>query len=193
MKCDSIVKTVASEIRDSVSKLRSEEFINECTLFLENNGEEFKLNSGKQPTLSNSPGIYLFWAEFSKWIDKNTWSNAFDLFLDQWSNQIEEIQYYPRFNKKRATKTFREYEKCDWLPFYLGKARNINSRVHQHITLEKNKKTYALKLDSMSSNLTDINFLVSELPLSLDTDNYFLLELIESELRNRLNPIIGKQ
>lgn len=82
------------------------------------------------------------------------------------------------------------------IPFYLGKAEKMRSRVKQHVFLDAKSGTYALKLDAMRNSnpkILTLDFGVSYLAFPFDKKSMFLLEIIESALRNALNPVIGRQ
>lgn len=79
----------------------------------------------------------------------------------------------------------------DWIPFYMGKAENIQFRVDQHITLRAESSTYALKLGAME-NLKKETFRLSY--VAIDTKHYdVIMHKIEQLLRDKYHPIIGKQ
>ena len=74
---------------------------------------------------------------------------------------------------------------------YIGKSKNISKRVYEHIFLELNKKTFAMKLFARE-NLIDEIFRLSA--IRIEIKNYdAIIPIVESELRNRFNPLIGRQ
>jgi hypothetical protein len=82
------------------------------------------------------------------------------------------------------------------IPFYLGKTERICSRINQHIFLDEKSRTYALKLNAMrkaNNNISMLDFEVSFLPFPFSKKGMFLLEIIESSLRDSLNPVMGRQ
>ncbi|WP_157970322.1 hypothetical protein [Albibacterium indicum] len=79
----------------------------------------------------------------------------------------------------------------EWIPLYIGKSRNIASRIHGHIFRELDKTTFAMKLKSRE-NLYGQRFRISY--IKLDVNNYdMLVPYVERRLRNKINPIVGKQ
>ena len=131
-------------------------------------------------------GLYLFEVK----IDRK--HSNFQKWLDDFKSKWEDPKYLksstPSFKKKRINS---HSELKDWIPLYLGKSKNIKTRLKSHIFKELNKPTYAMKLLARE-NLRNQIFRLSI--IRLDVKNYdTILPLIESQLRNRINPLIGKQ
>ena len=132
------------------------------------------------------PGIYLFeiknnnrFNDFESWVAH---------FKEKWMNPKYVKCFTPNLTKKRVKehKTLNE-----WIPIYIGKSKSIEGRVHEHIFKELNKTTFALKLNSRD-NLYDETFRLST--INIDLKNYnSLMQLIEWTLRNKINPILGRQ
>lgn len=79
----------------------------------------------------------------------------------------------------------------EWMPVYLGKSKNVARRVLEHINLPLEKTTFALKLKARPAMaLRAFRFHA----LELKVENYDIIApALESALRNRLHPLIGKQ
>lgn len=183
---------VANEVKEnsmkSISPLMGRAFIEDCINELNKKVPIYFRSKDWCFKLFDSPGIYLFWVKFA--------NKDLSDFQNSWESAKKTISYYPQFNKKRAEKAEKQYNLEDYLPFYLGKSENIKSRVIQHIDLKGNKTTYALKLKAIckdQENIGQNQFFVSQLRFPFSDESYFLLDIVEKELRNRLNPIIGKQ
>jgi hypothetical protein len=79
----------------------------------------------------------------------------------------------------------------EWMPLYIGKSKKVGARVIEHLSLPLDARTFALKIRSRP-NMNDRRFRLSTIPLQVQ--NYDLIApSLERELRDRLNPIVGKQ
>jgi hypothetical protein len=78
-----------------------------------------------------------------------------------------------------------------WMPLYIGKSKRMKHRIEEHIDLPLAARTFALKLRErrlFESNKFQLKVL--RLPVS----NYDVIApKLESALRKRFNPIVGKQ
>jgi len=150
--------------------------------------------SGRVTVPYDGAGIYLLWADFSRW-DRGRYhgDELFREFLDKWDTPTENISYFPKSNRGRSKTSLGAYKPDTKVPFYLGKSEKVGSRIDQHLYLAPGKRTYALKLAHRSTLLLGIDFQINWLPLATTRDSYFLVSRVESLLRDRLNPIIGKQ
>jgi len=79
----------------------------------------------------------------------------------------------------------------DWIPLYIGKSKRIEGRVHEHIFKELHKTTFALKLNARD-NLKDETFRLSTIKYNAIHYN-IIMPIIESQQRNKINPLIGRQ
>lgn len=130
-------------------------------------------------------GIYCFYIKFSKPMGKSD-------FQELWDK--DEIENQPKVSLMRL----REFEKDTWTPLYVGKSENLNKRVHQHLNLDKTS-TYALKLKRRASlnkiasyKVVYYSFEVSDNVLDKSLIQFVITNL-ESKIRNKIEPIIGKQ
>ena len=146
---------------------------------------EFKILDAQKSFIKeelNFQGIYLIEINnnllpFEKWIKK---------FKINWESKT--FHNRPRLRKKSIDNL---KIKDSWIPLYIGKSKRIGDRVFEHLFLENKKSTYALKLSSKE-------FLKNEVirikTINIDVKNYDqIVPYIESELRNEINPIIGRQ
>jgi len=134
----------------------------------------------------NYAGVYLIEIEndgksndFNDWITK---------FKEKWEGKEHIIKYSPSLKIKRI-KQHSELE--DWIPLYIGKSKKIGNRICEHIFLESDRATFALKLGARQ-NLKDSRFRLKTYRIGVM--NYdAILPRIELHLRNRINPLIGRQ
>ncbi|RXP54516.1 GIY-YIG nuclease family protein [Lutibacter sp. HS1-25] len=177
-----MIKKIDSEISKQMTILKDEikrlEFENNCEFILDEAKDLFNENG------LNFKGVYLLEIKKDdKFGDFNEW---FIYFKNKWVNH--RFHNTPRLRKKSI-----ENLKVDdnWIPIYIGKSKNVGKRITQHLFLENDKPTYALKLESKKF-LNNEKFRVKT--IKLEVENYDqIVPVIENELRNRINPIIGKQ
>ncbi len=141
--------------------------------------------------LSELPGIYYFEARFPFKTQKK-----FNEFGDKWGRYRAKEKLpigISRFYENRASRHLKTVESEGFVPFYLGKAQNIEARIVEHLNGSTTSDTYSLKLKSRPKIIEGIEFKISYIELDINIDAYFGVELLERSLRERLNPIIGKQ
>lgn len=110
-------------------------------------------------------------------------------FAEAWKKKKNDSFFSSSVIKKRLQ--FRTDFDEQWLPLYIGKNKNIYSRIKEHIDLSPGKNTYAMKLRHRN-NLHGLEFRVSI--LEIDVVNYdFIVPHIERSLREEYHPLIGKQ
>lgn len=119
-------------------------------------------------------------------------SDQFELWIDSFREKWEDEKYMRKFTpniKKKRIKTHNDLK--EWVPIYIGKSKNIGSRVHGHLYTELNKTTFALKLLARE-NLFNESFRLHT--IKINVENYdAIVPRIEWQMRNKINPIIGKQ
>jgi len=151
---------------------------------------EFNLNKTHIPEIPwgtlKYPGIYLLE------IKNNEKFNSFESWVTDFKEKWEDEKYLkcftPNLKKKRIEK---HTELKEWIPIYIGKSKKIEGRIHEHIFKELNKTTFALKLNARE-NIENERFRLKT--IKCEVDNYNLIvPSIESQLRNKINPLIGKQ
>ena len=134
----------------------------------------------------NHQGVYLIE------IKNNNEFSSFDLWIKKYKSEWEDEKYLKKYTpnfKKIRIKAHKELN--EWVPIYLGKSKNIKSRVHDHIFKELNKTTFALKLLARE-NLKDDIFKLSV--ININVKNYdTIVPKVEWQLRKLINPLIGKQ
>tara|TARA_R110002051_G_scaffold321505_1_gene409360 strand:- start:308 stop:553 length:246 start_codon:yes stop_codon:yes gene_type:complete len=79
----------------------------------------------------------------------------------------------------------------EWIPIYIGKSKRIEGRIHEHIFKELHKTTFALKLNARE-NMENEKFRLKTIKCEIENYN-MIVPAIEAQLRNRINPLIGKQ
>jgi hypothetical protein len=148
---------------------------------------EFELNNDVPPiphAVTRKQGVYLFEIKNNNLsLDKESWVAAFE---DLWKNT--DVIWVPGMKKSRihAHSHFNE-----WIPLYIGKSRDIGGRITEHIHQVKDRRTFSMKLKART-NLHGNVLRVSWTPL--DVVNYDMIApAIESMLRDRINPILGRQ
>ena len=180
------ILTIDNQLTDYLNSLESQAAKLEFTPL----GKEFKLNKKHIPEIPwhsfHYSGVYLFEIKNNtKFEDFSSWLNYFE---PKWADPKYVASYTSNLKQKR---TSQHKELRDWIPLYIGKSKSIEGRVHEHIFKELHKTTYALKLNARN-NLFDETFRIST--IKIDLLNYgALMPIIEASLRNKINPIIGKQ
>lgn len=131
-------------------------------------------------------GVYLIevknntsFTDFPSWVEH---------FKMEWEDSLYKRKFVPNIKLKRVrTHT----ELGEWIPLYIGKSKKIRGRLHQHIYSDLNKTTFALKLYAREHAKKEL-FRLSIIPIPFDNYNW-IVPVIESTLRDKINPIIGKQ
>ena len=139
------------------------------------------------PTL---PGIYYIEATFP-FVDYE------DLvaFGDRWGRiRATDVEFkIPRFYPNRASNHREALANREPIPLYLGKRDNISDRVFSHLGCDLVSPTYALKLRARPELIDGVVLSYSYKAFDVPLNAYYGVEIIESELRKVLNPIMGKQ
>ncbi len=154
------------------------------------NTKEIEFNKeNKIEGIKNKFGVYFFEIKPKK---------NFDLadFEKNWKINIDEIpKYCPNLIKGKRDNII--YNK--WNPFYIGKSEKLSDRINQHC-FEKNKicKTSSLKLKHRVDLINNAKFRVTYFQLENDMKAnkhilQFIITNLENELRQKLNPWIGKK
>lgn len=165
--------------------------------FNANDPVEFVLNEKLTDSVFDSikpkqKGVYLFEIQLANPTVKGVKSQTkLANFVKQWGVQkTTKFLYSPNVIEKRLVK-YQGDATIDWLPIYIGKNKDIRKRVLEHINLDTNTKTYAMKLKERQ-NLYGNTFRASY--INVDVRNYdFIVPFLEKILREYYNPIIGKQ
>lgn len=134
------------------------------------------------------PGVYLFEVKFP-FQDKK----ELEAFGMRWGKPRAENhpKALPRYYSTRAKNHYEKLETGAFIPFYLGKEQNVSERIRSHIHGVTDDSTYSLKLLSRPELLEGCEVRYGAVTLDIDKDAYFSVALIESALRQELQPIIG--
>lgn len=138
-------------------------------------------------------GIYYFEIKFNS-ISTNRKYNKIDEYLEkEWG--LSDRGANPSIIKDRVDK--HDIKNNIWIPFYIGKSKDLKTRLGQHINFTaKNKKTSALRLNEIENGIfkdADYRVRFIELDRYNGDDKYWVVGRIESIIRNKINPICGKQ
>ncbi len=121
----------------------------------------------------------------AKFDDFTSWVNN---FRDEWEDPKYKTHFVSNLRKVRIAQ---HSELKDWIPIYIGKSKQVRGRIHQHIYKELGKPTFALKLNARE-NMRNYTFRLSTIKVS--SENYdWVMPVFEKTLRNKINPIIGRQ
>ena len=136
--------------------------------------------------LITNPGIYFLEIKNNKRFETFTdWIND---FKKEWEDPKYKWRFVPNLKQKRIQM---HTELKEWIPIYIGKSHNIKDRIHQHIYKELEQNTFALKLKARE-NMKNETFRLSM--IKLEIKNYdWIVPKFENKLRNKYNPLIGKQ
>ncbi len=155
-----------------------------------NNLDEIKLEIENLSEKEKFKGIYFF--EIKRNYEFNDIKKWGQVFERKWKNDA--INKAPIYSPSRLESLSKD-EKLNiekWVPFYIGKSANLKKRINEHIySLPPKSTTSALKLNQRKS-IQDETFKIKY--VEIKTDHYDLLvHKIEHFLRDKYNPIIGKQ
>lgn len=179
-KLESINKRLEEVNKELVRYANTLEFQIICEFDLENCGTAIPW---KDVVFS---GIYFI--EIKNESDFDTFPAWIDYFRPEWEHEDYKKHFVSNLRKVRINQ---HAELKEWVPMYIGKSKQIGSRIHQHIYKELGKPTFALKLKARN-NMRDKIFRLSTIKIS--NENYdWVMPVIEKTLRNKLNPIIGRQ
>jgi len=134
----------------------------------------------------NFKGLYKFeiknngnFENIQDWIDD---------FTAKWNDEEFLVKSVSKIINERIQKLNKNEE---WIPLYIGKSQAVGSRIKEHIYLTFDKTTSALKLNARH-NLKGETFRISVAEINVHNYNW-IVPVLENELRNELNPIVGKQ
>lgn len=135
-------------------------------------------------------GIYLI--EICTAGDHKDLSGWYNAFQEAWEHPDFRAKFTPNTRKKRIGA---HYKLLEWMPLYVGKSKEIAARVRGHIDLGFNSKTFALKLRARIDHIKLADLRLSTIDLSsVSKKNYNIIApTLEHAMRNRLNPLVGKQ
>lgn len=115
----------------------------------------------------------------------------FAAFQAEWEHPSFKDKFTPNTKKKRIAA---HTSLAEWMPLYVGKSKKVSARIWEHLNLELQAKTFALKLRQRPS-LKLRDFRLSTINLTaLGIKNYDLVApALEQAMRNKFNPLVGKQ
>jgi hypothetical protein len=177
-KLSEIDKNLKNQYDELVQCLKTIEFEVQFDIELEKN-----IDLEKTKNL-NFSGIYLFEVFIEK-KDKEDWVSD---FVKKWEDDLFKRHWTPNTKKKRLKQ---QQDAKEWMPIYLGKCRNVGKRINEHFTLDLYKQTTAMKLLARE-NLHGYKFRISTIKIDVFTYDW-IVPIAERELRNRYNPILGRQ
>lgn len=177
-RIDYEISVVANKLKEVVRNLTFQEI---C---------EFKLNKEHIPEIPwgtlNYPGIYLIE------IKNNGNSDSFETWVENFKLEWEDKKYLKSFTPNLKKKRILQHSELkEWIPIYIGKSKDIEGRIHEHIFKELHKTTFALKLNARE-NLENQRFRLKTIKCEVENYN-MIVPAIEAQLRDRINPLIGKQ
>lgn len=115
----------------------------------------------------------------------NEWAED---FCFKWTDPLYLRRWVSNPKKKRLLK---HSELREWIPIYIGKSQKISSRFYEHVHLKLEQPTTGLKLKARE-NLKNETFRLSF--INVPTTNYDLvMPIFEKKMRDKINPIIGRQ
>lgn len=144
------------------------------------------LSDKKTIEQQNYQGIYRI--DISTAGSKKTLDEWITSFQEQWELDTFKKKFTPNLKKKRIAQ---HRTLPEWMPLYLGKSKVVGKRILQHLELPLDKTTYALKLNARG-NMSKYAFRLHT--ILLPVKNYDLVApILEATLRDRFQPLIGKQ
>lgn len=135
----------------------------------------------------NVPGVYVFF------IKPKLKITIYD-FEDKWTDK--KIINYPKIVRSRFQVSTQE--KKEIYTLYVGKSEKVDSRINEHLTHTSKITTYGLKLIDRLDLIEDYDLYYSRYEMKelvgLDSSiTQFVITRVESKLRGKMNPWVGKQ
>lgn len=129
-------------------------------------------------------GIYYFQIKFNDDIPED--NTKADFLINKWNDKRKHIP--PIIKKNIDNKVKRD---C-WIPFYLGKCKEVYGRVKEHLVGEST--TSSLRLNEIESRIfKNAEYKISILNLEeFSGCSYWVVSKIEENIREELNPICGR-
>ncbi len=133
----------------------------------------------------NFSGIYFFE------IQDFQCANNIEAFLSDFKLKWEDYDYKGAFVPNTKQKRLKIHTTpLEWVPLYVGKSKNIATRLKGHFFMPLERKTFGMKLSSRR-NLLGYRIRVST--IEINVRNYDLIvPQIEVHFREKFNPIIGR-
>lgn len=137
------------------------------------------------------PGIYL--------IEVNTRNSGFatldqwiDTFQRQWRGKKYELKFAPNPHKRHIDAHLELGKLNEWMPIYIGKSLHVDRRLKEHVKLPLEKRTFAMKLEARKTMISR-QWRFQTINLKGIQSYDVIAPKIESAMRNRHHPIVGRQ
>lgn len=187
---ESLLQAIANTA-SAAKKIATPEHVAEVEQLLRSSLREFPLVANHDfSNIGSGPGVYFFDIQFPFRTE-----SAFVEFIKTWGSkgtanpQKGTSRTYP----KRANTHVEKIKAGEFVPFYVGKNKNVRSRVTQHLIGAAESGTYGLKLLSRAELLKGCKLRASGAIFNIAPEAYFSIEFLEAALRERLHPMVGKQ
>jgi hypothetical protein len=133
-------------------------------------------------------GIYLIEIKVKEeFVNLDSWINHFTCL---WHDENYKKHFVPNVKIKRVK---RHTSLCDWFPIYIGKSKNISTRIKEHIDLKLSRPTTSMKLLERK-NIYGFEFRIKTIVIPQSVKNYDVIApFMESHFRNKISPILGRQ
>jgi hypothetical protein len=187
---ESLLQAIA-KTATAAKNIATPEHVAEVENLLQSSLREFPLVANHDfLNIGMGPGVYFFDIKFPFRTEC-----AFLDFVKTWGSKgtANPQKSTSRTYLMRARTHVEKVKAGEFVPFYLGKNKNVRSRVTQHLTGAAQSSTYGLKLLSRAELLKGCKLRASAAILKIAPDAYFSVELLEAALRERLHPMVGKQ
>ncbi len=144
------------------------------------------------PKIDKPTGIYFF--EIKNNTNFKTFKEWIDNFKPKWEENINSRT--SKLIKYRIEHHLVQNELKEWIPFYIGVAKDIETRLRRHMSENENdcsNTTSALKL-RRRKKLKNEEFRIKIVSIENIEENYdMIMPAIELYLRDKINPIVGKK
>lgn len=152
---------------------------------------EFTLNQNIDYSLLkliSYPGIYKIEIKISDdtTIVFNDWINK---FRELWEHEDYKRHFVPNIKIKRVIAN--HPDSTIWFPLYIGKSKNISTRINEHIRFKLSRNTTAMKLLERV-NIYENEFRISTIKINVANYDLIVPEF-ENYFRDKINPILGRQ
>ena len=147
---------------------------------------EINFSQEELPEIPKVCGVYLFQICLNQGVDISEFKSEFE---KNWK-----LDKSPQIIASR----FKVTETGVWYPLYLGKAENLSNRIKEHCFQDEKKQTYGLKLKCRKGLQDKVKigysyYKIADKDMSHIEAIQFVMTNLESALRKKLSPWIGKQ
>ena len=109
-------------------------------------------------------------------------------FRSEWESPLYKHKFVSNLKNKRIAQ---HAELKEWTPLYIGKSLNIKTRINEHIFLSLDRNTFALKLAAREHAKKE-TFRLSIIKVPYSTGYDWIMPVLESAMREKYNPLIGR-